>query len=285
MTLTLSIISLVSLATTGALLIYVARLLRDERERADARVAALSAAIWRDDLADGRPFSSVGVAAAPSDLSVPRHEDTAERLPVTETPVEDSPTNTGAASYESRSMFADSVQDARRDGSRRWLAPVFGVLIVTGLIAAGALATMDSNDRAEALTVTDERLHDAPLELLSLRHQREGNMLTVSGLVRNPSGAPAHEHTDVVVFTFDRTGAFVTSARAALADPSLGGGSESPFSATIPNGANVGRYRISFRTGERMLPHVDRRQSSRTSLEDAPAPQGGTDNGSMRSTP
>jgi hypothetical protein len=131
--------------------------------------------------------------------------------------------------------------------------------------------------------VTDERIHDAPLQLLSLRHQREGGSLTVSGLVRNPSGATVRQHTDAVIFAFDRTGAFVSSARAAVADPSLAAGSESPFSVAVPNGANVSRYRISFRTANRLLPHVDRRQDAAPGQVDARIR--GTDDRSVRSAP
>jgi hypothetical protein len=237
MTLALSVISLVSLATTGALLIYVARLLRDERDRSEARTAALSVAIWRDDATDATPLER----AQPPDE--------------TRTAIEDQSPGT------TRALFAEADSEERVGRPRRWLAPVLGVGIVTCLIAAGTLASMKSNDRSEAAAVADERPADAPpLHLLSLRHQREGDTLIVSGLVRNPGGAPAHEHTDAVVFTFDRSGGFVATVRAALADPSLAGGSESPFSVNIPNGSDVGRYRISFRTGDRTLPHVDRRQ-------------------------
>ena len=62
-----------------------------------------------------------------------------------------------------------------------------------------------------------------------------------------------------VVFLFDRTGAFVTSSRAPLDFQTLAPGDESPFQITV-NGANgIGRYRVSFRTDERVVPHVDRR--------------------------
>ena len=99
----------------------------------------------------------------------------------------------------------------------------------------------------------------APLELVSMRHAREGSSLTVSGLVRNPrAGSPAARIT-AVVFAFDKDGTFVASGRAPLDFTTLEPGDESPFVVTIPHVANVGRYRVSFRSESGMLRHVDRR--------------------------
>ena len=50
------------------------------------------------------------------------------------------------------------------------------------------------------------------LELLSMRHERAADTLTVTGLVRNP-GAPASGAIMAVVFAFDRDGSFVASGR------------------------------------------------------------------------
>lgn len=103
------------------------------------------------------------------------------------------------------------------------------------------------------------RQQSAPLELVSMRHAREAGSLTVSGLVRNPrAGSPAARIT-AVVFAFDKAGTFVASGRAPLDFTTLDPGDESPFVVTIPNVANVGRYRVSFRTEAGMLRHVDRR--------------------------
>jgi hypothetical protein len=53
----------------------------------------------------------------------------------------------------------------------------------------------------------------APLELMSMRYQHEGTNLTVSGLVRNPSGGSSVNGVTAVVFAFDRNGGFVASGR------------------------------------------------------------------------
>ena len=96
------------------------------------------------------------------------------------------------------------------------------------------------------------------LELLSMRHARDGDRLTVTGLVRNPGDADARGIT-AVVFAFDRGGSFVASGRAPLEFARLTAGDESPFVVTVPNVAEVGRYRVSFRTEDGVVRHVDRR--------------------------
>lgn len=98
-----------------------------------------------------------------------------------------------------------------------------------------------------------------PLELISMRHAREGDTLTVSGLVRNPRNAARVERVMAVVFAFDRAGAFVASGRAPLDFVKLDAGDESPFVVTVPGVSEVGRYRVTFRTDSGIVRHVDRR--------------------------
>jgi len=99
----------------------------------------------------------------------------------------------------------------------------------------------------------------APLELLSMRYQRQGDVLTVSGLVRNPARGAAVNGVTAVVFAFDHNGAFVASGRAPLDFSALAPGDESPFAVTVPNVSDIGRYRVSFRTGRGVVRHIDRR--------------------------
>ena len=102
------------------------------------------------------------------------------------------------------------------------------------------------------------------LELLSMRHARAGDALTVTGLVRNRGTAPSRSIM-AVVFVFDRDGAFVASGRAPLEFDAIAPGDESPFRVTIPEVKDVGRYSLSFRTQAGIVPHVDRRATLRVS--------------------
>lgn len=102
------------------------------------------------------------------------------------------------------------------------------------------------------------------LELLSMRHARAGDNMTVTGLVRN-RGDAARAAVMAVVFVFDRDGGFVASGRAPLEFAAIANGDESPFQVTIPDVKEVGRYRVSFRTEAGIVPHVDRRASLQVS--------------------
>lgn len=102
------------------------------------------------------------------------------------------------------------------------------------------------------------------LELVSMRHTRSGDALTVTGLVRNAGGATPDGLT-AVVFAFDRDGNYVASGRAALEFPRLAAGDESPFRVTVSEVKDVGRYRVSFRNEAGVVRHVDRRPSLQVS--------------------
>jgi hypothetical protein len=98
------------------------------------------------------------------------------------------------------------------------------------------------------------------LELLSMRHTREGDALTVTGLVRN-GGSGTTDRLIAVVLAFDRNGNFLASGRAPIEFLSLAPGDESPFTVSVPNAGDVGRYRVSFRTDAGVVRHIDRRQA------------------------
>jgi len=135
------------------------------------------------------------------------------------------------------------LEQAPFDGQRRGI--VIGAII--GTRSSGASASDVSSAR--------------PLELVSMRHQREGTTLTVSGLVHNPTAGTAVNGVTAVVFAFDRNGGFVASGRAPLEFASLAPGDESPFVVAVPNVSDVARYRVSFRTGQGIVRHVDRRSN------------------------
>lgn len=100
----------------------------------------------------------------------------------------------------------------------------------------------------------------APLELVALGQERNGDGITVRGVVRNPrSGARIDELTAVVLLSA-RDGSFITSGRAVVTSVSLGPGGESPFVVTIGGARQVGRFRVSFRTDDRVVAHVDARE-------------------------
>ena len=201
-----------ALGLAGALLFYVLRLTREERDRSDARAAALTELIG-----EGSP------GATEPDLMV------------------------------HGPMFGSAAIDRQRPTPGLLLVPAIGVLVV-GLALTGIYVWNRSDTAAEAAPAA------APLELVSLRHERQGDTLIVSGLVRNPHAGRTITGLAVVAFTYDRQGTFLTSGRVQLDFPQLGAGDESPFSISVPQSAGVGRYRVSFRTEDGVVPHLDRRE-------------------------
>jgi hypothetical protein len=138
-------------------------------------------------------------------------------------------------------------------GSPRLRAPAVVTTAAAVLLIAGG--TVLRNDATPGPDGADA----APLELVSMRHMRDGRTLTVTGLVRNPPAGAPLAGVAALVFAFDRGGEFVASGRAALELPVLQPGDEAPFAVTVSDLPDVGRYRVSFRTSAGPLRHVDRR--------------------------
>ena len=124
------------------------------------------------------------------------------------------------------------------------------------LAIGGAYVTTSLLGRPPAAAVRQEST--APLTLVSMRHARQGETLTVTGLVRNDAGRRT-EPLVAVVLAFDKAGDFVASARAPIDLSTLSPGDESPFRVAVPHVPDVARYRVSFRTGAGAVPHLDRR--------------------------
>jgi hypothetical protein len=286
----LVVITLVSLGLTAALLVYAARLQREQRARSEARVVALAAEIEslppsaadtprleQDDrqalvvatkpdaghprewtatapaihtataLADGSmpPSASRALVQEPTPVLIER-----EPLAEAEARVRDDASGAAIHLFEPPAGSAPSVV-------RRFRAPIIGALVVgIALTALWTTVRPAAHDRA-ALRGTGSTSH--PIELVSLTQSRSGETLTVSGVVRNPRESTARSGLSAVVFVFDATGSFLTSARAPIDYQVLAPGDESPFSVPVPRAARAARYRVSFRNDQEIVPHVDRR--------------------------
>jgi hypothetical protein len=216
----LTVVSLVAAVGFGALTV---KLLRDEKARSEARVAALANAM------DGESSFATASADKPARPVLPRE------------------------TRSSRDLFAPASAAAVRGNPL--VKALAGAALALMVIAAIYIAT-GGGPGGDGTRV--ERAA-SPLELVSMRHAREGQTLTVTGLVRNPPTGANVTRITAVVFAFDRTGAFVASGGAPLDFTTLEPGDESPFVVTIPNVTDVGRYRVTFRGADGVVRHVDRR--------------------------
>jgi hypothetical protein len=99
---------------------------------------------------------------------------------------------------------------------------------------------------------------EVPLELIALGHEREKDRLTVRGVVRSSASASSNPLTAVVLL-FNREGSEIGSGRAEVGPAGPDPAAERRFVITVPSAGDVGRYRISFRSADHVVPHVDRR--------------------------
>jgi hypothetical protein len=152
-----------------------------------------------------------------------------------------------------------SAADMRARVPRAILVPAVGVLVVA-LIAGLAMSVVWAHNRASGTTqATAQESTGAPLELVALKHERVGDSLHISGVVRNPQEGRVMKGLAAVAFLFDRDGNYLSSDRAALDYVQLQPGEESPFSIAVPSAVGVSRYRVTFRTDAGIVAHVDRR--------------------------
>ena len=208
-------ITILAIVSVGAALFCAGllwRVVREERLRSDARVAALTSAI-------------------------------------------DGPAGHGAPSAAAAPLF-ETGRTSPMQG-RPLLKIAIGFVTAVTVIVLIAM----TSDRAQPAPGAAAQAAVAPLELISMRHARVADTLTVTGLVRNP-GSSATARVTAVVLAFDRTGGFVASGRGPLEFPTLAPGDESPFQVTVTDASDVGRYRVSFRTESGALRHVDLRSGS-----------------------
>ena len=249
-------VTLVSLATAIGTSFLAWRVMRAERLRSDARIAALAADLDADDRErDTRrdhpqPKAAPVLAAvipAPVIPAPPIHE------PLIELPIADA---TVAASQR---MFVE------RAGGRSMARVVAGVgvaaaivvLVIGTLVMTGARSTPARAPRPAAAAAEATTTADVPLELIALGHEREKDRLTVRGVVRGASTADSS--LTAVVLLFNREGTEIGSGRTEVAPAGPDPSGERPFMISVRSAGDVGRYRISFRSDDHVVPHIDRR--------------------------
>ena len=142
-------------------------------------------------------------------------------------------------------------------GSYRVVAAIAAcvILLGTGVTFVAALTAR----RPAQSTHTSAVTADVPLELLTLEHERDGDRLIVRGLVRNPVNGAERRGLSALVLLYRSDGRFLASGRAPVPLAALAPGETTPFVVSVTDADEVERFRLSFRTGARVEPHVDRR--------------------------
>jgi len=131
------------------------------------------------------------------------------------------------------------------------------------VMLGGALIFLNTSTTNEHAATVAQVNHSEPLELVALGHAREVSVLTIKGTVRNPSSGAKVEGLTAVISLLDRGGALVSTKDVPLDYRALGPGEEAPFTVSIPDPGSIARYRVSFRAGTDVVPHVDRRTDTK----------------------
>jgi hypothetical protein len=164
---------------------------------------------------------------------------------------DDSPT----ASPASTALFEEAPP--ARTHSYRVVAAIAAAVIV--LVTGMTFVTARGEKRPSATAHAPATTADAPLELLALEHDRDGDRLIVRGLVRNPVNGAERRGLSAVVLLYRQDGRFLASGRAPVPLASLAAGETTPFVVSVAGANDVERFRLSFRTAARIETHVDRR--------------------------
>ena len=242
------VITLISAATAVVAVASAWRLRRHDRERSDARVAALASAAETHGARDGgwtavsgewqwNPEPQVGIEGLGIGVPNPRPSDPPSRRSL------------------ATSAFFGTVQREETSGSRAPILAAAALIVMLG----GALVFLNTSDSSDQTATVAPVSHAEPLELVSLGHARETSVLTISGTVRNPSSGAKVEGLTAVISLLDRSGALVSTKDVPLDYRALKPGEEAPFKVSIPDPGSIARYRVSFRAGTDVVPHVDRR--------------------------
>jgi hypothetical protein len=247
-------VTALSLAMAIGMAVIVAKLLRDDRERSDARVAALSAMAAgpiarQEEIVPARMLHDT--AATRRTRYAPPVQPVAEVLG----DLELRPARPDAGS--GRELFAPP-HDPSPWGTR---LAVIGSLAAAVAVAIFAVTIAGRHSNAAPTPVPlAAAAENVPLELVALRHSRDAGSLTISGLVQNPKTGQPQSRLIATAFVFGPDGAFLTSSRAPLDISRLTPGEESPFVVSVPVSGDVSRYRIGFRTEDgQVVAHVDKR--------------------------
>jgi len=204
-------------------------------------VAGIAAYVaWRT-MAESRRQSALRVAALAADLQVDDPE-----------PISFVQESTRVAT----SLFETPPAESDRRGR---VALVAGALVVgTVLCLVIGLSALGHSTATENTRVAPQGV-PMPVDLMALTHERAANTVTVRGIVRNPLSGREISHLTAVVMLYSSQGSVVASGQGPIAETVLAPGAESTFAVTLPDQSALGRYRVSFKTDERVISHVDRR--------------------------
>jgi hypothetical protein len=269
--------SLLAIGLSAALV----RVLRQDRQRSDARVLMLAS------LASAPARAGAGAADAPllrleprarASARAPRAQGATTALTATMAPTATTaPSLTtadidiirdrgvaGPATTATAGDPAPQLFEPAPAGSRHALLYIFVAAVVMAALILAAFrwalpsAGLATDETTAAIAAPSTA---GPLSLVSLRHEQHADgTLVISGVVRNPVGSAARQGLFAAASLLDAEGALIATARAPLDFTTLAPGDESPFVVRVAGANGVTRYRVGFRDASGVsVTHVDKR--------------------------
>lgn len=250
----LILVTVLSLVMAAGLSLVVLKLLREERLRSDARVAALLDAASTHHTSEG-PAASGAVRRRPAPAEAPRkgapHFGSPAPRRAAREHSGDLPLRTGQPTAD---LFVEPPRQASWGPRIALAAGAIALLLGAGFTVWSPARPVAGGPLAAGA---------AALELLTLRHVTDAGSLTVSGVVQNPKDGLARRRAVATAYALAADGSIVASGQAPLDVITFGPGEESPFVVRIPvagAAGTVARYRIGFRADDgSVIAHVDRR--------------------------
>ncbi len=242
-------VTLISLGLALSMGIISWRLVREERRRSDATIAALQAKLTRftHSRAGSDEVASVSRPRPtrkddPGDEFEPARGYFLARTESAESFLE---------GHDLASAAVASGQPATRRLTTTWLACAAAVAVGLAVVAFTQF-----RGEPKAVPSTEAAL---PLELLSLTHTRQGGYLVIRGTLRNPPDGREWEQLSAAATLFDTNGTVIGTGETPLAADVLSRGAQTAFSISLPDTEHVSRYRVSFSQDQSNVPHIDQR--------------------------
>lgn len=276
---TSALVATLTSALAIGLTVVVLRLLRQDRQRSDARVAALVSLAGMPAVTaapvmafehppvrlDRRPIPARRSAPVPAPPRPARDADTATPARLSAADIEIFRDAAAASPAAAHVLPSDLFEQSAPQTGSHLLYIGLGAIVMAALIFMGFRWAVGSSPAAT--TETSAALAPAaaataqPLGLVSLQHEQSGDgTLVISGVVRNPADSITRERIFAAASLVDAAGTLVATARAPLDFTSLAPGEESPFVVRIAAADGVARYRIGFRDAAgAAVAHIDRR--------------------------
>ena len=166
-------------------------------------------------------------------------------------------TSASSSAAGTAEMFVQAGAHARE--SRAPLALAAGAVIVGTAAALVLVLSSTVGSVSSSAVPADGRTPEVALQLPVLTHERTPDGLVVRGVVRNPPDGRVIERLSASVTLLAADGEAIGASSQPVRNVPLRPDDQASFLVALQDIPSVARFRVSFSSGDRVLPHVDTR--------------------------